>query len=342
MPSSVKLFTPYTVKGVTFKNRIVMSPMCMYSCYKEDGMVTNWHRTHYTSRAVGQAGLIILEASAVTPQGRISPQDLGIWSDEHIEGLKELIGLIQEHGAVAGIQLGHAGRKAVLEEDIIAPSPYAFDETYKTPKEMTLEEIKETIEAFRLAAERAKKAGFEVIELHGAHGYLINQFLSPTVNKRTDEYGGSEENRYRFLRETIDAVKTVWDGPLFVRVSAYEYLEEGLKAEDYVQMAKWMKEQGVDLIDVSSGGVAPAPVKAYPGYQVPFSETIKHGADIPTGAVGLITTGIQAEEILQNDRADLIFIARGFLRDPYWPRTAAKELRADLEPPKQYGRGWLY
>jgi NADPH2 dehydrogenase len=162
------------------------------------------------------------------------------------------------------------------------------------------------------------------------------------VNKRTDEYGGSEENRYRFLRETIDAVKTVWDRPLFVRVSAYEYLEEGLKAEDYIQMAKWMKEQGVDLIDVSSGGVAPAQVNAYPGYQVPFSETIKQGADIPTGAVGLITTGIQAEEILQNDRADLIFIARGFLRDPYWPRTAAKELRADLEPPKQYGRGWLY
>ncbi|PLR76409.1 NADPH dehydrogenase NamA [Bacillus sp. V3-13] len=335
-----KLFSPYTVKDVTFKNRIVMAPMCMYSCFNEDGLVTNWHRTHYASRAVGQVGLIILEATAVTAQGRISPQDLGIWSDDHIEGLKELTGLIKEHGAKAGIQIAHAGRKATIDGEIIAPSAIPFNEKSKTPKEMTKGEIAGTIEAFRLGAERAKKAGFDVIEIHGAHGYLINEFLSPLSNQRNDEYGGSAENRYRFLREVIDAVKTVWDGPLFVRVSASDYHEEGLNVDDYVMFSKWMKEQGIDLIDVSSGALVPASIKAFPGYQVPFADKIKHEADIPTGAVGLITTGIQAEEILQNNRADLIILARALLRDPYWPRTAARELGVDIEAPKQYERGW--
>ncbi|MCS0672348.1 MULTISPECIES: NADPH dehydrogenase NamA [Cytobacillus] len=336
-----KLFSPLTIKGITFKNRIVMAPMCMYSSHNEDGMVENWHRTHYTSRAVGQVGLIILEATAVTPQGRISPQDLGIWNDDHIAGLKELTGLMKEHGASAGIQLAHAGRKATVEGEILAPSAIAFNEKMKTPKEMTKEEVSETVEAFKKGAERAKKAGFEVIEIHAAHGYLINEFLSPLSNKRSDEYGGSAENRYRFLREVIEAVKTVWDGPLFVRVSAHDYHDEGLTAEDYAEMGKWMKEQGVDLIDVSSGAVVPARINSYPGYQVKFSETIKEGANIQTGAVGLITSGLQAEEILQNGRADLIFIARELLRDPYWPRTAAKELGAAIEPPKQYERGWI-
>ncbi|MDF2038518.1 NADPH dehydrogenase NamA [Cytobacillus oceanisediminis] len=336
-----KLFSPLTIKGVTFKNRIVMAPMCMYSSHNEDGMVENWHRTHYTSRAVGQVGLIILEATAVTPQGRISPQDLGIWSDDHIAGLRELTGLMKEHGASAGIQLAHAGRKATVEGEILAPSAIAFNEKMKTPKEMTKEEVSETVEAFKRGAERAKKAGFEVIEIHAAHGYLINEFLSPLSNKRSDEYGGSAENRYRFLREVIEAVKAVWDGPLFVRVSAHDYHDEGLTAEDYAEMGKWMKEQGVDLIDVSSGAVVPARINSYPGYQVKFSETIKEGANIQTGAVGLITSGLQAEEILQNGRADLIFIARELLRDPYWPRTAAKELGASIEPPKQYERGWI-
>ncbi|UOE54314.1 NADPH dehydrogenase NamA [Cytobacillus oceanisediminis] len=336
-----KLFSPLTIKGVTFKNRIVMAPMCMYSSHNEDGMVENWHRTHYTSRAVGQVGLIILEATAVTPQGRISPQDLGIWSDDHIAGLRELTGLMKEHGASAGIQLAHAGRKATVEGEILAPSAVAFNEKMKTPKEMTKEEVSETVEAFKRGAERAKKAGFEVIEIHAAHGYLINEFLSPLSNKRSDEYGGSAENRYRFLREVIEAVKAVWDGPLFVRVSAHDYHDEGLTAEDYAEMGKWMKEQGVDLIDVSSGAVVPARINSYPGYQVKFSETIKEGANIQTGAVGLITSGLQAEEILQNGRADLIFIARELLRDPYWPRTAAKELGALIEPPKQYERGWI-
>ncbi|EKN69699.1 NADPH dehydrogenase NamA [Neobacillus bataviensis LMG 21833] len=338
---AAKLFTPYTIKGVTFKNRIVMAPMCMYSSHNKDGHIQNWHRTHYTTRAVGQVGLIIVEATAVTPQGRISPQDLGIWSDEHIEGLKEIVNLMKEHGAKTGIQLAHAGRKAVLEGEIIAPTAIAFNEKSKTPKEMTKADIAETVQAFRKGAERAAKADFDVIELHGAHGYLLNEFLSPLSNKRSDEYGGSKENRYRILREIIDAVKTVWDGPLFVRVSAHDYHEEGLTPEDYIVFAKWMKEQGVDLIDVSSGSVVPASIHVYPGYQVKYSETLKNGATIATGAVGLITSPIQAEEILQNDRADLVFLARELLRDPYWPRIAAKELGVNIEAPKQYERGWI-
>lgn len=337
----VKLFTPYTVKGITFKNRIVMSPMCMYSSHNEDGKIQNWHRTHYVSRAVGQVGLIIIEATAVTPQGRISPQDLGIWSDDHIEGLKELVSMMKEQGSMTGIQIAHAGRKAVLEGEILAPSAIPFDENSKNPKEMTKKDIEETIEAFKQGAARAKQAGFDVIELHGAHGYLINEFLSPLSNKRTDEYGGSAENRYRFLREIIDGVKTVWDGPLFVRISANDYHEDGMTPNDYVPMAVWMKEQGVDLIDVSSGAVVPAHIHAYPGYQVIYGEKIKQGAGIDTSALGLITSPIQAEEIIQNNRADLIFIARELLRDPYWPRTAAKELGIEIEAPKQYGRGWV-
>ncbi|MEH7106269.1 MULTISPECIES: NADPH dehydrogenase NamA [Bacillaceae] len=337
---TAKLFSPFTIKDVTFKNRIVMAPMCMYSSHNQDGQIQNWHRTHYTSRAVGQVGLIIVEATAVTPQGRISPQDLGIWSDDHIAGLQELVSLVKEHGAKMGIQLAHAGRKAVLEGEIYAPSSIAFNEKMKTPKEMSKAEIAETVSAFKSGAERAAKAGFDVIELHGAHGYLINEFLSPLTNKRTDEYGGSPENRYRILREIIDAVKTVWNGPLFVRVSANDYHEEGLTAKDYIPYVQWMKEQGVDLIDVSSGAVVPAHIHAYPGYQVKFSETIREGAGIATGAVGLITSPIQAEEILQNDRADLILIARELLRDPYWPRRAAKELGVKIESPKQYERGW--
>ena len=338
---AAKLFSPYTVKGVTFKNRIVMAPMCMYSSHNEDGHLQNWHRTHYTSRAVGQVGLIIVEATAVSPEGRISPQDLGIWNDEHIAGFQELAGLVKEHGAKIGIQLAHAGRKAVLEGEILAPSAIAFNEKSKTPKEMTKDDIAATIEAFKKGAERVKKAGFDVIEIHGAHGYLINEFLSPLSNKRTDEYGGSAENRCRFLREVIGAVKTVWDGPLFVRVSAHDYHEDGLTPEDYITFGNWMKEQGVDLIDVSSGAVVPARIDVYPGYQVKYSEAIKYGADIPTGAVGLITSPLHAEEILQNERADLIFLARELLRDPYWPRKAAKELGVSIDGPKQYERGWV-
>ncbi|WP_339146667.1 MULTISPECIES: NADPH dehydrogenase NamA [unclassified Sutcliffiella] len=334
------LFSPYTVKGVTLKNRIVMSPMCMYSSHNEDGHVQDWHMTHYVSRAVGQVGLIMVEATAVQPQGRISPQDLGIWNDEHIQGFQELIRQIKVHGSKTAIQLAHAGRKAMVEGDIYAPSALAFNEKMKTPVEMSTEDIKETIAAFVEGAKRSKEAGFDIIELHGAHGYLINEFLSPLTNKRKDEYGGSTENRYRFLCDIIDGVNEVWDGPLFVRVSANDYHPEGLTAEDYVTYAKWMKEQGVDLVDVSSGAVVPAAIDVYPGYQVGFAETIRAGAAIDTGAVGLITSGLQAEEILKNNRADLIFVARELLRDPYWPRTAAKQLGLEIDSPKQYDRSW--
>lgn len=335
-----KLFSPFTIRNVAFNNRIVMSPMCMYSAENEQGMVEDWHIAHYESRAAGQTGLIILEATAVSPEGRISPKDLGIWSDEHIPGLAKLAERIKFHGAKAGIQLAHAGRKAGIEGEIIAPSPVPFDANGKTPKEMTQRDIKETVEAFQNGAERAKMAGFDVIEIHSAHGYLLNEFLSPLANKRADEYGGSPENRYRIVGEVIAAVRKVWDGPLFVRISANDYDEQGLGIQDYIPIAKRMKEQGVDFIDVSSGGVIPAKIKTYPGYQVRYAETIKREAKIPTGAVGLITTGIQGEEILQNERADLIFIGRELLRDPYFPRRAALELGLRLDAPRQYERGW--
>lgn len=334
------LFQPLTIRDVTLKNRIVMSPMCMYSCYEQDGQVTPWHLAHYTSRAVGQTGLIMTEAAAVSPQGRISPEDLGIWDDSHIEGLSELVKSIKDNGAKAAIQIAHAGRKAVIDGPIIAPSAIAFSDNMKTPEEMTLEQITETVNQFRAAAKRAKEAGFDIIEIHGAHGYLINEFLSPLSNRRTDSYGGNQQKRYRFLQEIIASIRLEWDGPLFVRISANDYHPEGNTPEDYVTYASWMKEDGVDLIDCSSGAVVPAKIKTYPGYQVPFSDLIKNKADIATAAVGLITSGRQAEEILQNQRADLIFIAREFLRDPYWPRTAAEELGEDIQSPKQYERGW--
>lgn len=337
-----KLFEPFTIRNVELKNRIVMAPMCMYSSHNEDGMVEDWHKTHYATRAVGQVGLVIVEATAVQPAGRISAQDLGIWDDAHIEGLTEIVRLVKQHGAKTGIQIAHAGRKAEVKAPIYAPSAIAFNDNYQMPTEMTKEDIKETVQAFKEGAIRAKKAGFDVIELHGAHGYLINEFLSPLSNKRTDEYGGSAENRYRFLREVIDEVRTVWEGPLFVRISAHDYTEDGMTPARYVEMTNWMKEQSVDLIDVSSGALVPARIDVYPGYQVPFAETIKKGTDIPTGAVGLITTGIQAEEILKNDRADLVFLARELLRNPYWAYTAANELKVSIPMSKQYERGWTF
>ncbi|WP_084245992.1 NADPH dehydrogenase NamA [Planomicrobium okeanokoites] len=336
-----KLFEPLTIKNVTFKNRIVMAPMCMYESDGEDGRVTDWHRIHYPSRAVGGSGLIMLEATAVQPQGRISARDLGIWEDSHVEGLTELVRLIKKSGAKTAIQLAHAGRKATVEGEIQAPSPLPFNENYKTPAEMAKQEIKETVDAFKQGAIRSDQAGFDVIELHAAHGYLINEFLSPLTNKRTDEYGGSAENRYRFLREIIDAVNEVWQKPLFVRISAHDYTDGGMTPELYIEMASWMKQQGVDLIDVSSGALVPANIPVYPGYQVKFAETIRQGANIPTGAVGLITSPLQAEEILQNDRADMVFLARELLRDPYLPYRASKELGAEIEAPVPYKRGWV-
>lgn len=335
-----KLFESFTIRETTFKNRIVQAPMCMYSSDKQDGKVEDFHKIHYATRAVGQVGLIIVEATAVHPQGRISAEDLGIWTDEQIEGLGEVVRLMKQHGAKTGVQLAHAGRKATVDGLIFGPSAIPFNEQYRTPTEMTIEEIQAFINDFQQAAIRARKAGFDVIEIHAAHGYLINAFLSPLTNERTDLYGGSTKNRYRLLGELIDAVRTVWEGPLFVRISAHDYKDNGMTTAEYVEMATWMKAQTVDLIDVSSGGVVPANIDVFPGYQVPFSETIKRDANIPTGAVGLITTGKQAEEILKNNRADLIFLGRELLRNPYWAYEAAKELNADITAPKQYTRGW--
>lgn len=333
------LFSPYTIKDVTIKNRIVMSPMCMYSA-NEDGKATDWHFTHYISRAVGQVGLIIVEATAVKPEGRISENDLGIWSDEHVEGLQKLASGIKKHGTKAAIQLAHAGRKSQVRGEIVAPSPIPFHKASKIPKEMTKEDIERTIDAFKEGAQRAKAAGFEIIELHAAHGYLINEFLSPLTNKRTDEYGGSRENRFRFLKEVTNAVKTVWDGPLFVRISANEYDENGNTMKDFIYYCNELKALGVDLIDCSSGGLIPVHIHTYPGYQVKYAETIKKNVGIPTGAVGLITSPLHAEEILQNERADLVFLGRELLRNPYWPRTAALRLNVPIDAPKQYERGW--
>ncbi|MBP2078051.1 NADPH dehydrogenase NamA [Oceanobacillus polygoni] len=335
-----KLFSPIDIKGITLKNRIVMSPMCMYSAVDKDGMITPFHLSHYISRAVGQVGLIMVEATAVQPEGRISDQDLGIWDDKHILGLKNLNKEIHSYGAKSAIQLAHAGRKAELEHPIYAPTALPFNDTSITPVEMAVENIKATIEAFKNGSRRAKEAGFDIIEIHAAHGYLINQFLSPLTNKRQDDYGGSRENRYRFLSEIIEAVKTEWDGPLFVRISANEYNEQGNAEEDFIYFTTQMRAQDVDLIDCSTGGVVPARIKPYPGYQVKHSEVIRSKSEIATGAVGLITTGIQAEEIVQNERADLVFIGRALLRNPYWAKEAADELGYDLEAPKQYERGW--
>lgn len=335
----VKLFQPYQLQSIQLKNRIVMAPMCMYEA-KDDGFVQPFHIVHYASRAMGQVGLILLEATAIRPEGRISNRDLGIWSDAHIQGLSELVRQMKAFHAKTGIQLAHAGRKATVEGPTYAPSAIAFNETYKTPIEMTKEDIAYVIQAFKQGAIRAKKAGFDVLEIHGAHGYLISEFLSPLTNKRQDEYGGGPENRYRLLREVIDAVRSIWDGPLLVRVSAKDYEEGGLEPEDYKQFARWMAAQQVDLIDVSSGGVVPAQIEAFPLYQVPFSETIK-STGIPTGTVGLILTGGEAENILQENKADLIFIGRELLRDPYFPYRAAKELGVEIETPSPtYKRGW--
>lgn len=335
-----KLFTPVNFQNIKLKNRIVMSPMCMYSCFDQDGMITPFHFTHLVSRAVGQVGLVITEATAVLPEGRISPQDLGIWNNDHIDGLKRLNERLHEAGTKTGVQLAHAGRKAVLESDTYAPSAIPFSDSYKVPNEMTAEDIERTVEAFGKAARRAREANFDIVEIHGAHGYLINEFLSPLTNHRTDAYGGTVVNRYRFLSEIIESVKVEWNGPIFVRISTDEYHEDGNTMDNILYFTNRMSEQGIELIDCSSGGVVSKKVHAYPGYQVPRCDTIKQHTEVATGAVGLITTGIQAEEILQNNRADVVVVGRALLRNPYWPKAAADELGEPIEAPAQYKRGW--
>ncbi|MDF2943034.1 MAG: NADH:flavin oxidoreductase/NADH oxidase [Herbinix sp.] len=335
-----KLFSSYQLKNMELKNRIVMAPMCMYSS-NLDGIAQDWHFTHYTTRAVGGVGLILLEATGVENRGRISDRDLGIWSEEHIDGLKQIVQSCKKHGAKVGVQLAHAGRKSeVLAEPSIAPSSIAFNDKYRTPIEMTKEDIKTVEVAFREAARRADQAGFDTIELHAAHGYLISEFLSPMTNKRTDEYGGSEENRVRFLKEILSEVKSVWpkDKPILVRVSAEDYAPEGNHDSIVANMLLSVKDD-IDLFNVSSGGVIDTAMKVYPGYQVKFAETIRKVTGIPVIAGGLITSPLMAEEILQNDRADFIFLGRELLRNPYWPLQAAKELRENIDWPKQYERG---
>ncbi len=348
------LFEPLIIRSVTLKNRIVVSPMCEYS--SEDGFANDWHLVHLGSRAVGGAGLVITEATAVSPEGRITPDDLGIWKDEHIEFLKRITTFIAAHGAVPGIQLAHAGRKAshsspwkgnrplTAEEGgwiTLAPSAIAFKENDPLPEAIRIEDIEQLKQDFRDAVIRAMQAGFKLIEIHAAHGYLLNEFLSPLSNHRTDNYGGSFENRVRLLLEVVDTVRSVFpeDLPLFVRISATEWVEGGWSIEDSVQLARLLKDKAVDMIDCSSGGNAhhqQIPVK--PLYQVPFAETIKKEAGIPTAAVGLITTAAECEEILQRGQADLIVMARQFLREPYFPLHAAKQLNTDVLWPVQYER----
>lgn len=348
------LFSPLTIKSITLKNRIVVSPMCQYS--SQDGFANDWHLVHLGSRAVGGAALVIQEATAVSPEGRISYGDMGIWKDEHIEKLKTITAFIESQGAVAGIQLAHAGRKASFDipwisndeitegEDswqAVAPSAISFYETGRVPVELSVDDIKKLIADFKAAAIRSLAAGFKVLEIHAAHGYLINEFLSPFTNKRTDEYGGSFTNRIHFLLEIIEAVQTVWpaDLPLFVRISATEWTAGAWDENDSVQLAAILKEKSVDVIDCSTGGNIPGVrIALTPGYQVSFAEKIKKETGMLTGAVGLITTAMQAEEILQQGRADLIFMAREMLRDPYFALHAAKQLQVDIDWPVQYQR----
>lgn len=353
------LFQPLKIKSITFRNRIGVSPMCKYS--SDDGVATDWHLVHLGSRAVGGAGLVMAEATAVSPEGRISPGDAGIWADKHVEPIARINRFIKAQGAVPGIQIGHAGRKASaarpwegnasLANDAggwptIAPSPIAFGgELTKVPNAMTADEIARVTRDFVAAAKRSLAAGCECLELHFAHGYLAHQFLSPISNHRTDSYGGSFGNRVRFVVETTRAVRAVWPGnlPLFARISCTDWVEDGWDIEQSVDLATRLKTEGVDLIDCSSGGTTPdAKIPVGAGFQVPFADRIRREAGIATAAVGFITDPSHADEIIRNGRADLVLLAREFLRDPYWPRLAAQKLhRKDaLAIPIQYARAW--
>ncbi|MCB2296498.1 NADPH dehydrogenase NamA [Clostridium tagluense] len=336
-----KLFSNFKIKDMDLKNRIVMAPMCMDSCNDKDGLANNWHFVHYSTRAIGGVGLIIVESTGIEPGGRITDKDLGIWSEEHVKNLSNIVNECHKYGAKIGIQINHAGRKSeTLSYPIIAPSPIAFNEHYRLPNEMTKDDIKNTIILFKSAAKRSLAAGFDLLELHGAHGYLIGQFLSPLTNKRKDEYGGSNENRVRFLREIIQAVKTVWPQtkPLQLRVSAEDYAEGGHTAKDTATLINLIKDMGIDIVNVSSGGTVPARISTYPGYQICYSEIIKNQCNIPTIAGGLITSPLMAEEILNNKRSDLVYLGRELLRNPYWAFTAASQLGDNIKWPIQYER----
>jgi 2,4-dienoyl-CoA reductase-like NADH-dependent reductase (Old Yellow Enzyme family) len=339
------LFSPLTLRGLTLKNRIVMSPMDMYSA-GEDGRSTDFHLVHYGARAIGGVGLLLQEVTAVEARGRISLGDLGLWDEAPMAPLRRIVDFVHSQGAKMGVQIGHAGRKAWSAEKahgplpVVGPSAVAFDTAWALPHPLAEEELDNLVAAFAATARRALAIGYDVVEIHSAHGYLLHQFLSPLSNRRTDAYGGSLENRARLLRRVTQAVRAVWppDRPLFVRVSASDWTPGGLDIEQIVPVARWLQEDGVDLLDCSSGGNVPAPPPAGPGYQVPFAQRVKRDTGLATGAVGLITTPELAEEIVRNQRADLVLLGRALLRDPHWPLHAARHLGVDLEWPAQYTR----
>jgi 2,4-dienoyl-CoA reductase-like NADH-dependent reductase (Old Yellow Enzyme family) len=351
------LFTPFRQRDIEMRNRIVMSPMCQYSC--RDGHATDWHLVHLGSRAIGGAGAVIAEAAAVVPEGRISPADLGVWQDGHTEPLARVFRFIEGQGAVPGIQLAHAGRKASTAapwsgggpvgpdqggwEDIMGPSSLPFAAGSPTPGMLDQVGIDRVIAAFAAAAGRMRDAGARIVEIHAAHGYLLHQFLSPLSNRRDDRYGGSFDNRTRLVKEVVAAVRSVWPErlPLYLRISATDWVDGGWDLEQAVALSREVKQLGVDLIDCSSGGAVPnAVIPVGPGYQVPFAERIRAAAGIATGAVGMITQAAQAQEIILRGRADLVLMAREFLRRPHWPLHAAGELGAKLPLPPQYERGF--
>lgn len=333
------LFTPFELKSVTFPNRIVMPPMCQYSA-GEDGLANEWHFVHYGARAVGGVGCIVVEATAVEPRGRISRHDLGLWDDSQIGPLQKMVDFCRSHGTVMGIQIAHAGRKGCGPE-LVAPSALPAGPEQPVPRALSQAEIAEIVEKWAAAARRAHQAGFDVLQIHAAHGYLIHEFLSPLSNHRQDEYGGDLRGRLRFLLEIIEAIQKEWpkEKPLSVRLSAVDHLDGGLTIEDTIAISSELKQRGVDLIDVSSGGLMPAPIKTGPGYQVPYAEAVRREVNIPTIAVGLISQVELAEEILLNERADFVALGRELLRNPYWPLQA---MTGQAEKwPEQYRRAAL-
>jgi len=353
------IFRPISLRSVTARNRIMVSPMCQYSA--TDGVPNDWHLQHLGCRAVGGAGLVFTEMTNVEARGRITPGCLGLWNDTQRDAFARIVRFVREQGAVAGLQLAHAGRKASTTPpweggkplaaghgawQTIAPSPLPYAEGYPAPSEMDDKTIASVVSAFAASAKRGREAGFDVIELHGAHGYLISTFLSPITNRRTDRYGGSFENRIRFLLEVVDAVRSEWpeDKPLFLRISSTDWMEGGWDLDSTVKLAQELKRGGkVDLIDCSSGNVDPRQkMNVFPGYQVPFSAAVRSRAGIATGAVGMISSAEMAEQVIASGQADIVVMARAFLNDPYWPMHAAKALRAKFAWAKQYQRGDIF
>jgi 2,4-dienoyl-CoA reductase-like NADH-dependent reductase (Old Yellow Enzyme family) len=347
-----KLFSSFRLRELEFRNRIFVSPMCQYSA--SEGQADHWHLVHYGGRAVGGAGLVIVEATAVCPEGRISPADLGLWNEHHVDALKPITEFIKTQGSVAAIQLAHAGRKACTNSpwlggkpippneggwQPLAPSALPFTAAHTEPRDMNISDIDKVVTNFVAAAQRAHEAGFDVVEIHMAHGYLLHEFLSPLSNQRHDEYGGSFVNRIRFPLRVAEAVRNIWPDhlPVFVRISATDWVEGGWDLEQSIKLACLLKDAGIDLIDCSSGGlIFDAHIPAGPGYQTPFATAIRHEANVATGAVGIITDAVQAEHIIATGLADVVIMGREFLRDPYWPLHAARALHVDIDWPNQY------